>query len=192
MLFFLVTVVSSCLRMEETVSQGYFEENELISANVYVDEPRRISDVKSSFSSGEMSRLTDLNVFMYHQGKLLRKHSGYFEDVSALMLSFPNGKDGFNIYMFGNVGRCEAPAREEEICSMRHVVGEYEEFRTKGVPVAGTFVDFRRGMLADFPLKRLVGQFDIRMRQSSDEACYQIKDIRVMNCALDVCPFEKG
>ena len=192
LLFFLVTAVSSCLRMEETVSQGYFEENNLISANVYVDEPRRISDVKSSFSSGEMSRLTDLNVFMYHQGKLLREHSGYFEDVSALMLSFPVGKDGFNIYMFGNVGRCEAPAREEEICSLRHVVGEYEEFRTKGVPVAGTFVDYRRGMLADFPLKRLVGQFDIRMRQSSDEACYQIKDIRVMNCALDVYPFSNG
>ena len=185
----LITAACSCIRVDEGGPLDIYAKVDLVSPNVYVEVPPGNSGSKSSYSDDDMSRLTDLNFYMYHNGKLLRDYSGYVEDISALMLAFPIGKDGFNIYMFGNVGCCEAPEYEADISDMQYVVGGYEEFRTKGVPVAGVFKDFRRGTLADFPLKRLVGQFDIRMRQSAVMADYCIKDVRVMNCALDVYPF---
>lgn len=181
--------VCSCLRKEEGKYQEAGAQVDFVPARVYIETPQLQTGSKSTFVSDDMSRLTDLNVFVYHNGILLREHSGYFEDISSLMLSFPVGKNGFDIYMFGNVGRCTAPELEADISDMRYVVGDYDEFRKKGVPVAGRFMDFQRGTLADFPLKRLVGQFDIRMRQSAEQADYKIKDIRVMNCALDVYPF---
>ena len=184
-------LLCSCLSVEDG-SGGYVSGDSRFPIKVYVSQPELVSGVRSSFSATEMNRLTDLNIFVYHQGQLLTEHSGYYDDVSSLMLSFPVGKDGFNIYMLGNVGRLDPPMAEEQIGGMRYVVGDYEEFRTRGVPVAGVFKEFYRGTLADFPLQRLVGQFDIRMKQSADKASYLIKDIRVMNCALDVYPFAEN
>lgn len=185
----LLALTCSCIRVDEEGTLDIYAKVDVVSPNVYVEVPSVISGSRSSYSLDDLSRLTDLNIYMYHNGKLLKDYSGYFNDVSTLMLAFPLGKDGFNIYMFGNVGRCDAPDKETDIGAMQYVVGEYDEFRVKGVPVAGVFKDFHRGDLADFPLKRLVGQFDIRMRQSAMSADYCIKDVRVMNCALDVYPF---
>lgn len=159
---------------------------------VYVDSPQKMTGVKSKFTSDQMSRLTDLNIFMYHQGQLVAEHGGYYDDVSSLMLSFPIGKDGFNIYMFGNVGPQQAPQEESEISQMTYVLDSYESFRDHGVPVMGVFMDYRRGVRAEFPLKRLVGQFDISMRVSADNVEYHVKDVRLMNCARDVYPFSES
>lgn len=179
----------SCHRAGEEEPSGRLSSADACPINVYVADPEVKTMTKSSFAASELDCLTDLNVYMYHQGKLLREHSGYYDDLSDVMLSFPAGKDVFNIYMFGNVGPCEAPLDEAEICDLEYLVGSYDDFRTKGVPVAGAFKGFCRGDLAEFPLKRLVGRFDIRLRQSADDAAYLIKDVRIMNCALDVYPF---
>lgn len=166
-------------------------EVESFPIRVYVEDPCLETASKSSFESDRMDSLTDLNIFVYHDGLLLEDCSVYYDDMSETMLSFPVGTDGFSIYMLGNVGCVSAPPYESQMREIRHIVGDYAEFKEHGVPVAGTFKDYRKGDLAEFPLKRLVGQFDIRMEVSAQDADYVIKDIRVMNCAKDVYPFSR-
>lgn len=173
---------------DEVSSEGY----DSYPIKVYVETPQKMHGARSRFTVEQMNRLTDLNILVYHGGKLLDVHSGYYDDLSSLMLSFPTGVDGFNIYILGNVGKVEAPQDERSVSKISHVVGSYDEFYDRGVPVAGKFEDYKRGTLAEFPLKRLVGQFDIRMKVSADKADYLIKDVRIMNCARDVYPFSEG
>ena len=190
-LSFIAIMGLSCVRHDDCpdMAPGSYE---TCPIKVYVDSPQKMTGVKSKFTDAQMSRLTDLNIFMYYRGQFLAEHSGYYDDVSSLMLSFPIGKDGFNIYMFGNVGPQQAPQSEEELSQMTYVLDSYESFHDNGVPVMGMFMDYRRGTLAEFPLKRLVGQFDITMRVSADNVQYHVKDVRLMNCARDVYPFSEN
>lgn len=183
-----VCAVLSCLgQFDESVPIGQGAVSYPIT--VSVDSPQKMPGSKSRFSNDEMSKLTDLNVIVYHDGCLLSEYSSYYEDVSSVMLSFPVGKDGFDIYMLGNVGQVEPPESEGDMLEYRCVLPSYDVFPVRGVPVAGVFKDYLRGTLAHFVLKRLVGQFDIRMVDSAEDADYLIKDVRVMNCAMDVYPF---
>lgn len=187
-----LSVLLSCL-MSCVEWDGYADDSvcgiETVPIRVYVDCPKNEGESKSSFTSDDMDRLTDLNIYVYRDGLLLEDCSVYYDEISKVMLSLPVGTDGIDIYMIGNVGRVSAPLQESGLPDLRHVVADYAEFRQCGVPVAGSFPGYRRGDLADFPLKRLVGQFDIRMIDSAADADYVVKDIRVMNCARDVYPF---
>lgn len=156
---------------------------------VEVELPQYAAASRSSFLDKDLGRITDLNIFLYHNGVLLKEHSYYYTDMSSLMLSFPDGKNGFNIYMVGNVGQLEAPEDESEIGGLCHVAETYDDYRNDGFPVANVFPDYMKGSLASFKLKRLVGQYNIMMKPSAENAEYVVKDVRLMNCALDVYPF---
>lgn len=186
-----LTAFPACVKYEEMVP-GSEMPGCPFPIKIYVDDPMMMSGTRSSFTDYEMGRLTDVNVFVYREGKLLEEYSSYHKDASDVMLSIPAGTEEYDIYMLGNVGKVEAPERQYDISGIRHVVDDYGEFRNSGVPVAGVFAGYRRGDMAEFPLKRLVGQFDIRMSASADKADYQVKDIRVMNCARDVYPFSES
>ena len=162
---------------------------ERYSITVEVDLPQSAADLKSSFTDDALNRIYDLNIFIYHEGELLKEHSGYFTDMSSLMLSFPSDKNGFDIYMFGNVGEVEAPDDEGDIIRMPWVIESYEDIMHRGVPVANVFPDHIKGTLAVFGLKRLVGQYNISLQPSAQSADYVVKDVRLHNCALDVYPF---
>ena len=157
--------------------------------SVEVDLPYEVAGPKSSFTHDELNKITDLNIFVYHDGELLEEHSGYFTDMSSLMLSFPPDRNGFNIYMLGNVGRIQAPLDESDIGDICHVVDTYDDFRENGFPIANIFPDHLKGTMASFRLKRLIGQYDISLRPSAQDAEYVVKDVRLLNCALDVYPF---
>ena len=171
----LACVLYSCAEYDENASVTADRES-AIPIKVYVDEVVRMKGTKSSFSESDMDRITDLNIFVYHDGRLLQGYGGYYEDVSDAMLAFPPGVDQMDIYMLGNTGKVSAPVNEAELDRMRYVVKDYGEFRDRGVPLAGVFTCFRKGTLAEFPLKRLVGQLDVRMEVSAHEADYVIKD----------------
>ena len=190
-LVLLISTFTACVEYEDgSVGQGLSEGS--FPIKVYVDDPINMTGTRSSFTASEMNRLTDLNVFVYREGRLLKEYSGYHRDASDVMLSIPTGTEGYDIYMLGNVGKVVAPERQADVSLIRHVVEDYNDFRSCGVPVAGVFFGYRRGDRAEFPLKRLVGQFDIRMSDSADRADYKVKDIRVMNCARDVYPFSEN
>ena len=183
-------LLTSCVADFERIDTGPVgDTEEMYPIKVELELPQAAADSRSSFTDKDLNRITDLNIFLYHNGTLLEEHSYYYTDMSSLMLSFPDGKNGFNIYMVGNVGKVEAPEDESEIGELCHVVETYDDFRSDGFPVANVFPDYKRGTLASFKLKRLVGQYDITLAPSAQEAQYVVKDVRLMNCALDVYPF---
>lgn len=175
----------SCISHMEESSEKTGE----YSFSVEMCVPEHIEDVKSSFSGIDLTKISDLNVFVYHDGKLLKDCCRYFDDMSKLMLAFPYSENEFDLYMLANVGRVEAPALEDNLRGIRCDVDTYDTFRTKGFPAAAVFLSYRKGTHAHFKLKRLVGQYDIRMRAAAECAEYRVKDVRVHNAARDVYPF---
>ena len=148
-LFLCLLLVCSCIDEKEPVPcEAGIDQ---FPIKVYVAPPQNMSSVRSTLSEDDMSRLTDLNIFVYHKGELLREHSGYYDDMSSLMLSFPEGVDDFNIYMFGNVGWQDAPSYEEGLWWERFRLNGYSDFKSVGVPVVGMFPSFKRGQKAELP-----------------------------------------
>lgn len=187
---FCILLFVCCVPEYEVADRVHADETEEIyPISVEMELPCHAADSRSSFTDGNLNRITDLNIFLYHNGVLLKDHCRYYTDMSSLMLSFPVDKNGFNIYMLGNVGKMEAPEDESEIGKLCHVAESYDDFRSNGFPVANIFPDYMKGTLALFKLKRLVGQYDITLMPSAHEAEYVVKDVRLMNCALDVYPF---
>lgn len=189
-IFFLLGALISCVAERDGENDRIFADVDTSFAiTVGVESPERAGGVRSSFADDVLYRVTDLNLFVYHDGKLLEDCSRYYTDMSALMMSLPYEKNGFNIYMVGNVGKLEAPENEEDISNLSYVVESYDDFRLNGFPLAEKFIGYRKGEHAHFGLKRLVGQYDVRMRTSADDAVYVVKDVRLHNCAKDVYPF---
>jgi len=173
---------------EDWVSSG----KETYRITIEVDSPDCQQSSRSSLASSEVDKITDMNIFVYHDGILLKDCCRYCTDPSSVLLAFPQGLDGFNIYMLGNVGYVEAPAEESQMEMLSYVVDSYESFRTRGFPVAEKFCGYRKGSLAHFKVRRLVGQYDIRMKNSTENARYAVKDVRFLNCAMDMYPFGEG
>ena len=189
-MIFLLGALTSCVAERNGDDDRVFADVDTSFAiTVGVESPERAGGVRSSFDSGDLTRVRNLNLFVYHDGRLLKDCSRYYTDMSTLMMSLPYEKNGFNIYMTGNMGRLEAPENEVDISSMSYVVESYGDMRSDGFPLAGKFVGYMKGEHAHFALKRLVGQYDISMRTSAENAVYTVKDVRLLNCAKDVYPF---
>ena len=188
----LLSVLSCVSALDDAECSPAKPKEDRYPIRVEVELPQSAADSRSSFTEDDLNKITDLNIFIYHEGDLLEGCGGYFTDMSSLMLSLPHGKDGFNIYMFGNVGKMEAPSDESAIAGMSYTADTYDEFRVRGFPVANVFPDYFKGTLALFRLKRLVGQYNITMMPSAVDAAYHVRDVRLLNCALDVYPFGYG
>ena len=162
-------------------------ESSPITVEVDIPEIRELT--RTSFTETQLNRISDLNIFIYHNGNLLSKYCRYYTDMSSLMLTLPYKKNDFNIYMVGNIGKASAPLNEADIVNLRYTVNSYDDFREMGFPVAASFIGYRKGDAASFKVKRLVGQYNIRMTTSATNAIYRIKDIKLYNCARDMYPF---
>lgn len=189
-LFLMLNMLTSCIHdaVDIHASSGDGPDEEY-SIMVEVESCAGVG-TKSSFTGADLCRVSDLNVFIYHKGSLLEDYSGYFTDLSPLMLAFPFDRDCFNIYMFGNVGEIVPPDDESDVKRLCHILDSYDDFRVKGFPVANAFMNYRKGSLAVFKLKKLVGQYNIVMRNSAMNASYKVKDVRFLNCAMDMYPFD--
>lgn len=189
MLFTSVLALASCTLEEmETV---YIDPNaESFDITVGVDDPETIGPhTKSSFTDADLSRISDMNILIYHEGVFLKDYSKYITDLSSIKLTLPGGKDGFNIYLVGNVGEVDAPESESDIDELQYVVSSYNDFRAKGFPVANVYRNYAKGSQTNLKVKRLVGQYNVRIDASATDAEYTVKDLRMINCALDVYPF---
>lgn len=189
-LLLVMCVLSSC-DMDLNMPSGICD-SELYEITVEMDAPEGQDLVRSSFTYDDLTKITDVNIFIYHKGKLLDEYSRYVADASSLMIAFPYNKDVFNVYVLCNVGEINAPSDESMIENLRYVVKDYERFREKGFPAFNVFRNYRKGTLARFGVKRIVGQYNIAVKSSAKDAVYVIKDVRLMNCVLDVFPFSPG
>ena len=188
-LFCLFSLISCVAEYESSDASPVDMIEDRYPITVEMELPQPAAASRSSFADSDFDRITDLNIFLYHNGELQKEHCYYYTDMSSLMLSFPCDKDGFNIYMVGNVGQLDAPDDESDIGELCHKAETYDDYRINGFPVANVFPGHVKGTRAVFKLKRLVGQYDIQLKPSAEDAKYVVKDIRLMNCALDVYPF---
>ena len=160
---------------------------------VEVDEPELIgpgsAGTRSSYSVGQLTKISDLNIFIYYQGRLLSDYCKYITDLSSVNLTLPSDKDGFNIYLLGNVGRMTAPESESEMTELKYVAASYSDFLTKGFPVANVYENYTKSSQQNLKVKRLIGQYNITLAPSATEAKYTVTGLRIYNPALDVYPF---
>lgn len=183
-------MLASCISEQSLTPER--QENiteESFPITVEVEAPTSIGCTRSSYSDEQLNKIYDINIFIYHNGNLLEEYCRYFTDISAITLTLPYKKDGFNIYMVGNVNRMEPPSKEADIEKFCCIADDYENFRNNGFPVAGSFLGHMKGSLANFKVKRLVGQYSIQMKTTANDAIYTIKDVRLYNCAKDIYPF---
>ncbi len=188
-----VLLLLSCVNEDvenSSLSEAY--PVEFCAMTVEVEAPESKDMTRSSFTDEQLSRMSTLNVFIYHGGRLLKECCRYFTDMSALTLTLPCNMDGFNIYMVGNVQEMEPPVNEIDMEKVRLVVEDYDDFRATGFPVAACFIGYEKGDLAHFKLMRMTGQYNISMKTSATDAQYLIKDVRLMNCARDMYPFSEN
>ena len=175
-------LLASCIRENgEQIADSVDMTDVRYPITVEMELPQQVAAPKSSYADEDLDRITDLNIFIYHKGNLLEKYSAYHSDVSSLMLALPFDRNGFNIYMVGNVGPLDPPVNESDIGNVCCLSDSYEDFRVKGFPVANVFPGYVRGAFADFRLKRLVGQYNITLRSSAKDAEYFVKDVRLRN-----------
>jgi len=188
-----VSILLSCVN--EDMGYGSLSGPSLVEScvmTVELEVPESKDMTRSSFTDEQLNRIYTLNVFIFHEGRLLKDCCRYFTDISSMTLTLPCGMDGFNIYIVGNVLEMEPPVNEVDMEKVRLLVGDYEDFRVNGFPVAACFTGYEKGDLAHFKLKRLTGQYNISMRTSATDAQYLIKDVRLMNCARDMYPFSEA
>lgn len=194
-LVFLAVLVFSCT-LEEPLP---FFSDEIPSGalvekiSLDVDEPESLtSGTKSSYTNEDLKRISSMNIFVYYEGKLLKEYSRFFSDAKDIYMTFPPDKDGFDVYMLGNTGQVVPPENEEDLVDLQYVVDDYEEFRTKGFPVANSFIGYVKGSQTRFVVKRLVGQYSLSFENVSEIAEYTVRDLTFYNCARDVYPFGNG
>ena len=192
--FSAVFALASCIdapELLETVTDSCQDGSYPIT--VEVEEPELIgpgsAGTRSSYSVEQLTKISDMNIFIYHQGKLLSDYCKYITDLSSVSLTLPADKDGFDIYLFGNVGRMTAPENEYEVTGLRYVAPSYSDFLTKGFPVANVYENYTKNSQQNLKVKRLIGQYNITLDPSATEAKYTVTGLRIYNPALDVYPF---
>lgn len=144
---------------------------------------------KSSYTSEDLNKITNLHIVVYHEGTLLQEYCRYFSPVENVRMTFPGDKDGFNIYMVANMGEIDAPENESDMSTFMYLVSSYDDFQRVGFPMANVFNNYTKGSQTRFTVKRFVGQYDVTVGISAADAEYTVKDMLIYNCALDIYPF---
>lgn len=142
---------------------------------------------RSSFSTGCLDIVSDLNIAIYNNGKLC--YSEYFTDLNALALRFPDEDLKYDLYFLANSGKIKAPASEQAMEEFSCRYPDYGVFHSSGFPMSLTCKDFQPGSITKFILKRLVGEYVLSFSDGARLADYEIKSVKLCNCATDVKAF---
>ena len=184
----LALAAMSCLKEER--NGQYNDAGDSFPVTVEVANPQVLPyGTKSSYTSEELNKITNLHIVVYHGGMLLKEYCRYFSPVKNVTMTFPGDKDGFNIYMVANMGEIDAPENESDMAGFMYLVSSYDDFQTVGFPMANVFKNYTKGSQTKFTVKRFVGQYDITVGISAADAEYTVKDMLIYNCALDIYPF---
>ena len=74
-------LLASCVAdFERTDVAPVGDTEDMYPITVELELPQSAADSKSSFTGNELDRITDLNIFLYHNGLLLKDHSYYYTD----------------------------------------------------------------------------------------------------------------
>ena len=147
---------------------------------------------RSSFSSSALTKVNNVNIYIYHDGMLDEEHSGYFSPATGIRISFGSYDHTYDIFMLANVGQVTPPDDESDLEDWMYRFNNYGAFEQNGFPMANSFLDYTPGDQTTFRLKRLIGEYVIRFDDSSEKMTHTVKSVQLKNCALQVGPFSSG
>lgn len=140
---------------------------------------------------GDDGRISDLNLYLYRQGRL---EWHLFRGTSAdIVLDLLDGQE-YDVFCLANVGRHEAPDDEDEMKKLALDFSSPEEVAAGGVPMASqtplSFVVSGSGSRVEVNMDRLVARYDFQLDISHlSEGSFEVQSVRLKQAPTHVAAF---
>ena len=143
-------------------------------------------ETKSSISASETA-VTNLNLFVYYDGKL--ETSSYIESPTSFSMSLVKGRT-YNMYALANMGKATAPFKEEEINSYQYSISKVTDIKL-AFPMCWSLADKTisgSGPRININLERMVSRINFSI-DSSELEDFTVTAVRLRQAALKMYPF---
>lgn len=143
-------------------------------------------ETKSSISASETA-VTNLNLFVYYDGKL--ETSSYIESPTSFSLSLVKGRT-YNMYALANMGRVSAPFTEEEMKDYQYSISKVTDIKL-AFPMCWSLADKTisgSGPRVNINLERMVSRINFSI-DSSELEDFTVTAVRLRQAALQMYPF---
>ena len=143
-------------------------------------------ETKSSISASETA-VTNLNLFVYYDGKL--ETSSYIESPTSFSMSLVKGRT-YNMYALANMGKVTAPFKEEEIKSYQYSISKVTDIKL-AFPMCWSLADKTisgSGPRININLERMVSRINFSI-DSSELEDFTVTAVRLRQAALKMYPF---
>ena len=143
-------------------------------------------ETKSSISASETA-VTNLNLFVYYDGKL--ETSSYIESPTSFSMSLVKGRT-YNMYALANMGRVSAPFTEEEMKDYQYSISKVTDIKL-AFPMCWSLADKTisgSGPRVNINLERMVSRINFSI-DSSELEDFTVTAVRLRQAALKMYPF---
>ena len=143
-------------------------------------------ETKSSISASETA-VTNLNLFVYYDGKL--ETSSYIESPTSFSMSLVKGRT-YNMYALANMGKVTAPFKEEEIKSYQYSISKVTDIKL-AFPMCWNLADKTisgSGPRININLERMISRINFSI-DSSELEDFTVTAVRLRQAALKMYPF---
>ena len=143
-------------------------------------------ETKSSISASETA-VTNLNLFVYYDGKLVT--SSYIESPTSFSMSLVKGRT-YNMYALANMGRVSAPFTEEEMKDYQYSISKVTDIKL-AFPMCWSLADKTisgSGPRININLERMVSRINFSI-DSSELEDFTVTAVRLRQAALKMYPF---
>ena len=143
-------------------------------------------ETKSSISASETA-VTNLNLFVYYDGKL--ETSSYIESPTSFSMSLVKGRT-YNMYALANMGRVSAPFTEDEMKEYQYSISKVTDIKL-AFPMCWSLADKTisgSGPRVNINLERMVSRINFSI-DSSELEDFTVTAVRLRQAALQMYPF---
>jgi len=150
------------------------------------------TNTKSAYSV-DVDNINNVNAFVYGpDGNIVNTDRAltYFSSSQfGLMFGEDDGLLSYTVVFFANVGYITPPSTLAEISALSYSISSYKDL-ADGVPAAGVLYNYvPNSETKDFQIKRLVGQYNISLKDGGAHLSYEVQSARIVNSAKTVYPF---
>ena len=143
-------------------------------------------ETKSSISASETA-VTNLNLFVYYDGKL--ETSSYIESPTSFSMSLVKGRT-YNMYALANMGKISAPVTEEQMTGFQYSISKVTDIKL-AFPMCWSLEDQTIGGTTpriSIGLERMVSRINFSI-DSSELEDFTVTAVRLRQAALKMYPF---
>ena len=143
-------------------------------------------ETKSSISASETA-VTNLNLFVYYDGKL--ETSSYIESPTSFSMSLVKGRT-YNMYALANMGKISAPVTEEQMTGFQYSISKVTDIKL-AFPMCWSLEEQTIGGTTpriSIGLERMVSRINFSI-DSSELEDFTVTAVRLRQAALKMYPF---